>query len=217
MSETGDVAREALDGLEYLVVDLETTGGSAGRGHRVTEIAALAVSGRGEIREEYRTLVNPERTIPPFVSRLTNITWSMVRDAPRFHEIAEDVLRLLDGRVFVAHNATFDRSFLAMELERCTGEPMPDVRVLCTLKLARKVLPELRRRSLDSLAFYYGVEIADRHRAYGDARATVDVLVRLLRHCEEREVYHWDELEALLGRARPRRKRTSLPTSIDAI
>ncbi len=210
-------ASPPLDALEYLVVDLETTGGAAGRGHRITEIAALAVDASGHVREEFQTLVNPERAIPPFITRLTNITQSMVTGAPRFGDIAQEVQRLLRGRVFVAHNARFDWTFLSSELEWATGRRPLASRILCTVRLARKVLPELRRRSLDSLAWHYGIEIENRHRAYGDARATVDVLARLLRGVEEQEVYCWEGLQELLSRRKPRRRRTALPTAIEEI
>lgn len=208
----------ALDALEYLVVDLETTGGTAGRGHRITEIAALAVDASGRVHEEFQTLVDPERPIPPFITRLTNITQAMVTGAPRFRDIASEVQRLLRGRVFVAHNARFDWTFLSTELRRATGRSPLASRSLCTVRLARRVLPELRRRSLDSLAWHYGIEIENRHRAYGDARATVEVLARLLRGVEDQQVYCWDALQEMLAKRRPRRRRrTALPTAIEEL
>jgi DNA polymerase III epsilon subunit family exonuclease len=158
-----------LTDLEYVVVDVETTGGSALRGHRVTEIAAVRVRGTGEVAGEFATLVNPERRIPPFVTRLTRITDGMVRHAPRFDEIAADVQALLRGRVFVAHNARFDWAFLDAELSRARGlcPPRP---LLCTVRLARRLVPEISSRSLDALCYYFGIENEARHRAYGDAR-----------------------------------------------
>lgn len=206
-----------LDSLEYVVVDVETTGGSPERGHRITEVAGLRVDATGRILEEFRTLVNPLRRIPPFVSRLTNITQDMVRRAPVFDEVAPELALLLEGRVFVAHNAAFDWRFVSSELGEAGWTPAAGARVLCTVKLARRVVPELRRRSLDSLARYFGIEIEDRHRAYGDARATVEVFRRLFQRLEERDVLSWNGLETLLARrAAARPKRTSLPTWMDA-
>lgn len=205
-----------LRSLEYVVVDVETTGGSVHRGHRITEIAAWCIDGTGRVLESYETLVNPERPIPPFITALTRITQDMVANAPRFHEIAEDVHRLLAGRVFVAHNAAFDWRFLCRELEWATGRA-PEGRVLCTVRLSRQVVPEVRRRSLDALSEYFGVENEARHRAYGDARATVELLRRLLERLEEQEIEGWAALEALLKRRAPRRRRrSSLPRSMDS-
>jgi DNA polymerase III subunit epsilon len=213
-SVRGDTA-VPLDSLEYLVVDLETTGGSPDRSHRVMEVAALRVDGRGRVLEEYRSLVNPGRPIPPYVTRLTRITQDMVSGAPRFGEIAGRIGLLLQDRVFVAHNVSFDWGFLRTELERAGAVWPQDGRSLCTVRLARRLVPELRRRNLDALAYYFGVEIVDRHRAYGDAWATAHIFARLLRCLEDREIYSWQGLQELLQRRRPRRKRTSLPTSAE--
>jgi DNA polymerase-3 subunit epsilon len=205
-----------LDALSYVVVDLETTGGRAVNGDRITEIAAVVVR-RGEITDVFETLINPERPIPPWVTALTNITWSMVKDAPRFGTVCERVLDVLEGHVFVAHNARFDWAFLCAEVQRATGRLLDGPR-LCTVKLARKLLPQLRRRSLDYVANHYGVEITARHRAAGDAVATARVLVRLLADARERGCETWEDLDRLLApaprRRRPRRRRAT-PQPVD--
>jgi len=205
---------ENLRALSYVVVDVETTGGRALLGDRVTEIACVVVR-NGEIAEVFETLVNPERSIPPFVTQLTNITWAMVKDAPTFDRIAPDVLRVLEGNVFVAHNAMFDWRFVAAELSRCAGQRLRGRR-LCTVKLARKVLPQLSRRSLDYLARYYGVEITNRHRAGGDALATARCLIRLLSDLADRGCGTWDDLDLLLAKParRKKRRRYAMPTSV---
>jgi DNA polymerase III epsilon subunit family exonuclease len=208
--DPGDSAHDALHALEWVVVDVETTGCSAYRGDRVTEVAAVRLCGDGSVVDEFSTLVNPGRPIPSFITRLTRITQSMVERAPRFGEVAAEVQRMLDRAVFVAHNASFDWRFLSAELEWATGRPLCG-RVLCTVRLARKVLPELSRRSLDSLAWYFGVENEARHRAFGDARATADVFRRLLDRLADREVTRWSELEQLLARRPPRRKPVASP------
>ncbi|HLU25430.1 MAG TPA: 3'-5' exonuclease [Longimicrobiales bacterium] len=208
---SGDVL---LRDLEYVVVDVETTGGSVYRGDRITEVAVVRVNGRGEILEEFQSLVNPGRPIPPFITALTRITNDMVRDAPPFREIAPEVQRLLAGRVFVAHNAAFDWRFISTELEWATGVP-PEGQVLCTVRLARRLVPEVSSRSLDSLSLYFGVENEARHRAMGDALATAMIFRGLLERIEEHEVESWGGLEALLSRRSPRRKRRSMPTSMD--
>jgi DNA polymerase-3 subunit epsilon len=198
--------------LDYAVVDVETTGGSWGHGHRITEIAAVRVRGDGVIIDEYRSLVNPERPIPPIITALTNISWEMVREAPRFADVAPHVARVLEGAVFVAHNATFDWRFVSAELQRA-GVPLLG-RTLCTVRMARKLVPELRSRSLDSLIYFFNIPIEARHRAYGDARATAELFRLLLDRLDTLEVTRWHELQDLLMRRAKRRRRQANPHPI---
>jgi DNA polymerase III subunit epsilon len=203
-----------LETLEYVVVDCETTGGSPTRGHRVTEIAAVRVDRRGRVRDEFRTLINPERPIPRGITRLTNITDDMVADAPRFADVAPSLQAILAGGVFVAHNAPFDLRFVEWEMRRGDYGP-PRGRVLCTARLARKAHPELRSKSLDSLIHFYGIACDARHRAHDDAVATASVMVRMLDRVEEDGIGTWSALEELLARRKPRAKRSALPRSMD--
>lgn len=206
-----------LRSLEYAVVDVETTGSSAYRGHRMTEVCAVVLDGHGRRIEEYRTLLNPGRPIPPTITRLTNITDAMVRDAPTFRDVAADLGRVLEGRVFVAHNAGFDWRFVTFEMENALGL-RPDAPVLCTVRLARRLVPEVKGRSLDALSYFFDIENEARHRAWGDARATALLFRRLLDRAEDRDVQHWDQLQTLLKRQpKKRKKRTSLPTSMEYI
>lgn len=200
---------DPIRSLEYAVVDVETTGGSPLRGHRITEFAAVRVRGTGEVLEEYSTLLNPLRPIPRFITALTGIDPSMVADAPRFEEVAERIRRLLAGAVFVAHNAAFDHRFVQLEFARL-GYTLPG-RTLCTVRLARRTVPEVTHRSLDALSYFFGLENEARHRALGDARVTAAILRRLLDRAEEREVRRWEELERLLRRGprRPRQRRAN--------
>lgn len=214
--EPAVVAHTDLLSLDYAVVDVETTGTRCWAGDRITEIAVVAVRG-GVVAETFETLVNPERPIPPWVSRLTNISWDMVKNAPRFRDICDDVVRAMDGAIFVAHNAQFDWRFVTTEIERATGRQL-EGRRLCTVRLARKLLPQLRSRRLDYLAMHYGVHITARHRAGGDAVATAEILVRLLRDARSRECHCWPDLEALLGRMIVRsrqRRRSAMPRWVD--
>lgn len=197
-----------LDSLSYTVVDVETTGGSPDAGHRVTEIAAVRVE-NGEVRDVFQTLVNPERSIPPFITSLTSISWEMVKDAPRFRDVCDELLARMEGTIFVAHNAAFDWRFVSAEVSRATGRRI-EGRRLCTVRLARAVLPQLRRKSLDWVANHYGVEIDGRHRAGGDAIATAHCLLRMLRSAVvDHECSTWAHIERLAGnrgsRRRPRR------------
>src|SRR5256885_14482480 len=185
---------EPLRSLSYAVVDTETTGGSMWFGDRITEVAAVIVK-NGEIAHVYEQLVNPQRPIPPFITALTNITWDMVRDAPTFDQVAPGLMQVLEGNVFVAHNTNFDWRFLTNEISRATGHQLRG-RKLCTVKIARKVLPQLSRRSLDHIARYYGVEIRNRHRAGGDAIATAKCLVRMLHDLSDRGCETWTDLQS---------------------
>ena len=208
--------RSDLLSLDYAVVDVETTGSRSWAGDRITEIAVVTVRG-GVVAETFETLVNPERSIPAFVTRLTNISWDMVKDAPRFRDICDDVVRAMDGAIFVAHNAQFDWRFVSAEVERATGRQL-EGRRLCTVRLARKLLPQLRSRRLDFVAMHYGVTITARHRAAGDAVATAKILLRLLHDARSRECHCWPDLEALLGRMlvrSRRRRRTAMPRPVD--
>ncbi|MCS6975171.1 MAG: exonuclease domain-containing protein [Cyclobacteriaceae bacterium] len=165
----------------FAVVDIETTGGYA-EYHRITEIAIYHHDGKS-ITDFYYTLINPGRRIPSFITGLTGITTDMVEDAPAFEEIAEDILRLLEGRIFVAHNAHFDYSFLKKEFE-IAGIRWQSKK-LCTVRLSRKLIPGLRSYSLGSLAEALGIPVHNRHRAGGDAEATAHIFTRLLQRDKE--------------------------------
>ena len=211
------VERDELASLSYVVVDVETTGTSPWRGDRITEIAAIVVRD-GVVAERFETLVNPERPIPPMITALTQINWEMVKDAPRFRDICDDLVRVLSGHVFVAHNVDFDWRFVSSEVHRASGQRLSGRR-LCTVRLARRVLPQLRSRRLDSVANYYGVEILARHRAAGDAVATAHVLLRMLDEARGRDCRCWDDLQRFLGESmargpRPRRP-SAMPGPID--
>jgi DNA polymerase-3 subunit epsilon len=219
--------QEFLARLSYAVVDLETTGTRCYGGDRITEVAAVIVRD-GRVADVFETLVNPQRPIPSFITQLTNITWEMVKDAPTFATVEPQLLEFVSGHVFAAHNANFDWRFLSTEVLRASGQQLVGRRV-CTVRLARKILPQLPRRSLDYVAGYYGVEISARHRAAGDAIATAHCLLRLLADAADRGCLTWDDLDLLIGvramhaaraaraaaaRAR-RRRRSALPGSAD--
>jgi DNA polymerase III subunit epsilon len=206
----------SLDSLEYVVVDVETTGGAQLRGHRITEIAIVRVDANGRKTHEYSTLINPNRSIPLEITKLTRIDHEMVRISPYFEDVAHDVRRLLEGRVFVAHNAAFDWGFINGELIRTTGKPLLGKR-LCTVRLARKVVPEVRRRSLDALSYFFNVHNEARHRAYGDARATAVIFRRLLDRVREREIDTWQALDRFVRAPKPKPRRTALPTPIEDV
>lgn len=207
-------ASTLLDEAAFAVVDVETTGSRPGTGDRITEIAVVLAGPQGRVETAYEALVNPERPIPPVVTRLTRITNEMLRDRPTFAEIADDVLSALAGRVFVAHNAQFDWRFVDAEIRRARDLRLDGPRV-CTVRLARRLVPEVKHRGLDSLSRYFGIEIDQRHRAGPDARGTARVLLRLLDRARELGAVTLDDLGRVGKRAVGRRRRRSaLPESI---
>jgi DNA polymerase III subunit epsilon len=195
----------SLAQVPFAVVDVETTGGGLGYGHRITEFAVVEVRG-GRIVDEYETLLNPGRSIPPSVTALTGITNAMVAGAPYFDHVAEEINRRLVGRVFVAHNATFDWSFVSAELTAALGSAPPMPR-LCTVRMVRRFVPGLRRRNLDEVTRYFGVPVHARHRAHGDALATARVFLRLLDEARGRGLDDITSLEWYLRRRSRRKKR----------
>jgi DNA polymerase III subunit epsilon len=200
-----------LHELEYLVVDVETTGRAPDAGDRVTEVAAIVVAG-GRITERFSSLVRPSRPIPPFIVRLTGITDAMVATAPPFAALADAVASRLDGRVFVAHNAAFDWAFVRAELTRATGSA-PDADTLCTVRLARRLLSHLPRRNLDAVTAHFGVSIAARHRALGDAEATALVFLRMLDALGQQGVHTWGDLHEWFARRPSTQRRSALPST----
>ena len=147
-------------------VDLETTGATATH-DRITEIGIIEVNG-GRLISEWSTLVNPGMSIPPMIQSLTGINNAMVAHAPAFEDIQQEVLQRLAGKLFIAHNARFDYGFLKNEFRRC-GVTF-NARVLCTVKLSRKLYPQHARHNLDTLLERHQLDCEARHRALGDAR-----------------------------------------------
>ncbi|GHG61328.1 hypothetical protein GCM10010919_05640 [Alishewanella longhuensis] len=156
----------------YVVLDVETTGGKAGT-DRITEIGAVKVQG-GEVLDTFNTLINPERLIPSFISRLTGISNAMVAGAPKFADIAAQLSEFLQGAVFVAHNAKFDYGFIRSEFARC--ELPFDMPQLCTVVNMRRYYPGLASYSLGKLCADFEITLTNHHRALADATATVELL-----------------------------------------
>ena len=160
----------------YAIVDIETTGGSAHK-EKITEIAVYLHDGN-EITGEFVSLINPERNIPYFITNLTGITNEMVEDAPKFYEIAKKIIEFTEGRTFVAHNARFDYSFIRQEYKSLGFNFKRNI--LDTVALSRKILPGHRSYSLGNICKDLNITINGRHRAAGDALATVKLLEILI-------------------------------------
>jgi DNA polymerase-3 subunit epsilon len=160
----------------YAIVDIETTGGSS-RNEKITEIAIYQYDGE-RITGEFVTLINPERNIPYFITNLTGITNEMVEDSPKFFEIAKKVIEYTEDRIFVAHNARFDYSFIREEFKSLGYNFKRNI--LDTVTLGRKLFPGHRSYSLGNICKDLNIDINGRHRAGGDAFATVKLFELLL-------------------------------------
>jgi DNA polymerase-3 subunit epsilon len=162
---------------DLVFVDLETTGGNAAY-DRITEVGIVRIK-NGELIDEWSSLVNPERPIPAYIEAFTGISDRMVAAAPRFADIAAQVREKLQGAVFVAHNARFDYSFLRSEFLK--ADLSFSAKVLCTVKLSRRLFPEYVRHNLDAVMERNGLSCSARHRALGDARVLHDLWFKLRR------------------------------------
>lgn len=164
----------------FAIIDIETCGGTFEfRKGRITEICILKHDGLSVV-EKFTTLINPECNITPYFTKLTGITNDMVADAPKFHEVAEKIIRMTEGCVFVAHNVGFDYNFIREEFASLGYSYKRET--LCTVRLSRKLIPGLMSYSLGHLCAALNIEIFGRHRAEGDAVATAqlfDLLMQL--------------------------------------
>jgi len=168
----------------YAVVDVETTGGKYGE-EGITEIAIYKYDGL-EITDQLISLINPERPIQPFVENLTGINERMLRNAPKFYEIAKRIVEITTDCVLVAHNASFDYRMLQTEFDRLGFDF--ERKTLCTVELSKKLIPDVDSYKLGKLVRSLGIPLSDRHRAAGDARATLDLLKILLHKDGEKHI-----------------------------
>lgn len=162
--------------LLYSIIDIEATGGNSKIG-RITEIAVYRFDGN-EIVDQFNSLVNPERKIPPYVQRLTGIDNRMAAKAPRFADIAHEVNRITLDSCFVAHNVKFDYSFFQMEYASIGLEFKRER--LCTLQLSESLIPEVPSYGLGKLCKALEIPLEGRHRAQGDALATLKLFQHLM-------------------------------------
>lgn len=164
----------------FIIIDIETTGNNY-KFSKITELAIFQHNGQ-EITNRYSTLINPEIDIPFYITKLTGINNQMVKNAPKFHEVAKTIIELTAGRIFVAHNAKFDYNFIKEEFARL-GYHF-NRKTLCTVQLSRKLLPGHQSYSLGKLCSDLGIKINGRHRASGDTLATVKLFEILLQKNE---------------------------------
>ncbi|MGB5383650.1 MAG: exonuclease domain-containing protein, partial [Lutimonas sp.] len=168
----------------YAILDIETTGGKYNE-EGLTEIAIYRFDGH-EIRDKVSTLVNPDKPIQPFVQQLTGINEGMLINAPKFHEVAKRIIEITKDCVLVAHNASFDFRVIHNEFKELGYDfERP---TLCTVELTKTLIPDLESYSLGKLCRNLGIPVSDRHRAEGDALATLKLFKILLQKDEEKEI-----------------------------
>ncbi len=181
------IERRPLSEIDFVVLDVEAIG-ARGLPSRIIELGAYHVRS-GKIIAEFQTLIDPRVPLPRFIAALTGISDEMLKAAPQFAEIVDAWLDFAGDAVLVAHNSTFDLALLNQEIARV----FPGCRMrnaeLCTVKLARRLMRTLDSHNLDALAEHFGLEIAERHRAASDARATAQLLLRLLDQLDAQGVH----------------------------
>ena len=168
----------------YSIIDIEATGGNAKDG-KITEVAIYLFDG-DQVLDEFDSLINPEKPIPPYVQRLTGINNKMVAKAPKFSEIAPKINSFIKDSCFVAHNVKADYSFIQSEMKKA-GLDFKCKR-LCTLELSRELIPEAGSHGLDKICDFLDIQVGNRHRAKGDALATLE-LFRHLRKIDQDEIH----------------------------
>ena len=168
----------------YAILDIETTGGKYNE-EGITEIAIYKYNGH-EVVDQFISLVNPEKPIQPFVVKLTGINNAMLRSAPKFHEVAKRIIEITEGCIIVAHNTVFDYRILKTEFRRLGYDFKKQT--LCTVELSKKLIPEQESYSLGKLVRSLGIPVTDRHRASGDALATVKLFKLLLSKDSTKEI-----------------------------
>jgi len=169
----------------YAIVDIETTGMSSFKSG-ITEIAICLHNGQSVV-DRYMSLINPGYPIPAYITRLTGISNEMVSDAPFFDEVAGAIYAILKDHVFVAHNVSFDYSFVQHAL-KAAGFNL-NVQKLCTVRMSRKVFPGLPSYSLGNICRSLGISNNNRHRAMGDAAATAELFERMIQHKGEKFIH----------------------------
>lgn len=160
----------------YAIIDIETTGQASTTG-KITEIAIFIHNGF-EITDSFTSLINPECYIPGFITNLTGIDNEMVRNAPKFFEVARKIVEITEDMVFVAHNVSFDYKFIQEEFRRLGYDYQR--KTMCTVRMGRKFLPGYKSYSLGKICSELGISINGRHRAAGDALATVKLFEMIL-------------------------------------
>jgi len=181
-----------LENLSYAIVDIETTG-LAPAADEIIEIGAIKIENR-EIKDIFNKLVRPERQVPENITDLTGITQDMVAGEFPIKPVISQFVNFIGSSIIVAHNAEFDTSFLKNSMKKWLNRDMDNL-IVCTVLVARDILPNLENHKLPTVAKYFGLEISNRHRAIGDAELTYQIWLHLLQKLKERNILTRNDLE----------------------
>ncbi len=180
------IADKPIKDVTFVITDIETTGSIRGK-DRIIEIAAIKVR-NGEILGEFETLVNPHKNISKQINRLTKITNEIVKNAPTIETVLPDYVDFVDHGIFVAHNSLFDFSFINAETRRLKVNELKSQTDICTYRIARKLLPDVKARGISGLSLYFDYQMENRHRAMPDVLATNYFLNKFLEQLNERNI-----------------------------
>ena len=158
----------------FVICDIEATGLDEDK--EIIEIALITLE-EDKVVDVYETLINPLRAVPEFIQNLTSISLRDLNEAPKFYDVADAIRMRLEGNVFVSHNTDFDLNLLKKKYQEM-GQELK-VKNFCTLKIAQEEIPGLKNYNLDALCSFFGIKIRDRHRAIGDAKATLELFLEL--------------------------------------
>jgi DNA polymerase-3 subunit alpha (Gram-positive type) len=187
---------EKINQLDYVVFDIETTGLDPLK-NEITEIGALKIKGK-ELENVFSHLIKPAKPIPPEITRLTGIDDEIVKDSPLVKEIIPKFIDFIGSSALIAHNAEFDFSFIKAQSEKLGLKPL-DNSVICTVKIARYLIPHLQNHKLHTVASHFGLRVQNRHRAIGDVELTFQIWVNFLPMLEEKGIVNKRDLDSLLA------------------
>ncbi|MFC1511294.1 PolC-type DNA polymerase III [Candidatus Margulisiibacteriota bacterium] len=191
------VKGESIETLSYVILDIETTGLEP-IANEITEIGALKTNGT-ELKEVFSSLIKPILPIPPEITRLTGIDDELVKDAPPAKNVLTRFFDFLGSSVLVAHNADFDLSFLKHHIKKSLGKELPNS-IACTVKISRHLLPNLANHKLHTVASHFGLKIANRHRAIGDAELTYFIWEKFIPMLKEKNIANKSDLDLLMSK-----------------
>ncbi|MBF0478358.1 MAG: 3'-5' exonuclease [Candidatus Omnitrophica bacterium] len=189
--------------LEYIVMDVETTGLYPDKGDRILEIAAIKWT-NGKIKGEFHSMINPQRPLSFEAQRINHITDDMIKGAPVSSEILPQLIEFVGGGCVVGHNIKFDLNFICYELSKCSRKLRDETPSLDTLKMARYLMPHLKTFKLSVLAQYFGIPLGETHRALADVKLTADLFGRLAEIAGEQNISTASEFVKLFGVDKPK-------------
>jgi DNA polymerase-3 subunit alpha (Gram-positive type) len=187
---------ERIDQLDYVIFDIETTGLDPAK-NEITEIGALKIKG-AELENVFSHLIRPGHPIPKEITRLTGIDDELVKDSPAVSEVIPKFIEFIGDSALVAHNAEFDFTFVKAQLQKLSLKEINNS-VICTVKIARYLLPQLQNHKLHTVASHFGLRVQNRHRAIGDVELTFQIWVKFLSMLKEKGVMSKRDLDSLLA------------------